>query len=449
MKKSKIVLICLIFVNPIFAEEPLSDCYRSWDLWSFYEVATEEDPILKSAEATRRAVKAVMREKQAPLLPNIQATLSRSANRTSIINPYFNGQGVSITLTQPLINLSTWENARYGRKQDAQAQVNYWLAQQNLIFRVAQAYFDLLKAMDLLEATQTQREAFEGFFEQSRQKYKTGLIAITDMEIAKARRDNAAASEVSAAKALEDQRGVLESLINRPVLSIYRLKPDLPLQEPTPNNRCDWVRQALDENFTLQSARYDLVLARSTLKNSYFQHVPTLSLNANWNKTTQANFFNDMSSQPIVRPILSTATLNLNIPIFAGGGTQAKARESAFLYQKSAYDLENQHRETERLTEQYFRGIYSQIEKAKALKQSQVSNQVALEATKSSFEHGTRTIVDVLNAETDLINAKKDYKAAQYDYLLQGLQLKAMTSTLCPEDLKAINAWLAKIPTPS
>jgi len=192
----------------------------------------------------------------------------------------------------------------------------------------------------------------------------------------------------------------------------------------------------LADNYALQVARLDLTLARTTLRKNWFNHIPTVSVGANLSKQPYP------TSTGVVRSVTATATLSLNIPIFAGGGTQATVEESRYLYHKSASDLENQHRETQRLTQQYFRGVYSQMAQAEALKQAMVSNQVALKATRASFDAGTRTIVDVLNSESDLVNSERDYKAAKYDYLLQGLRLKQMTATLGPDDLKAINAWL-------
>jgi len=407
-----------------------------WDLWTCYQAALKQDPVLKSAEATRWANRAIMREKQALLLPNVEATVSTSANRASQLSPHYNAPAYSLTLIQPLIAFSSWADARYGRHLDEQAALSYASAEQDLIFRVAEAYFDLLKTLDALEAAQSERVAFERYLDQGQQRFKAGLIAVTDVDIAKARRDNAKAVEIAARNAIEDQRGVLQALVDQAVCRIAPLKSELPLVEPSPNKEVEWTCQALKENYDLNLARLSLTLARDTLRKNDFEHIPTVSVGATLNKQPF------VGGGPMIRATQASASLSLTIPIYAGGGTQAMAEESRFWYRKSASDLERQHRETERLTQQYFRGIYSQIAQVGALKQAVASNRVALKATQASFEAGTRTIVDVLNGESDLARSQKDYKAANYDYVLQGLRLKRMAASLCPEDLKAINAWL-------
>lgn len=412
-----------------------------FDLLKLYNLALEEDTDIRAAAAERESIRQIMVQKQSVLLPSIQASASQFQNTTTdpaLISSYM-GKGLSLTLSQPLINVSYWAEANYGRKLNIQAKIKYLSAQQNLILRVAEAYFSLLKAMDSHEAALSEHTAMNRHLEEARQRYKAGLIAITDVEIAKARRDNAIATEIQAKNTLENQQEALQQIVNHPVEHIYRLDDTLELRPPTPNDKTEWVMRALSDNFDLQIARLNASLAREQIKSSVAQHLPTLSLGATVSKTTQLS-----PTQPVVveRPRTSNVNLTLNIPIFSGFGTQAKAKEHKLLYQKSFFELESQHRRTELLTNQHYRGVLTYMSRAKALKQAALSNEVALKATNVAFEAGTRTIVDVLEAQSALIAARQAHLAARYDYLLEGLYLKSMAGILDTRDLLAINALL-------
>lgn len=414
-----------------------------FDLLALYNMALQEDAELQAAHAERESVRQIMVEKQAALLPAVQANASRFQNTTTdpFSIPHYNGQGISVTLAQPLINFSSWADATYGRQLNTQANLKYLSAQQNLILRIVDGYFSLLKAMDNDEAAISEHAAVERHLEEATQRYKAGIIAVTDVEIAKARRDNAVAAEIDAKNALENQQEVLQQIVNCPVEYIYRLRESFDLMPPTPADRVQWVRQALADNFDLQIARFNTSLARQTLKSASAQHLPTLNLGATVSKISQQSF-----NQPVFieRPRTSNVNLTLSIPIFAGFGTEAKAKETKFLYQKSFFELETQHRQTELLTNQHYRGVLTYISRAQALKQATISNDVALKATNAAFGVGTRTIVDVLDAQSSLITAQKEYLASRYDYLLEGLRLKSMAGILDTNDLIALNALLEK-----
>ena len=418
-----------------------------FDLLKLYNLALLEDAELKAAYAERESVRQIMVEKQAVLLPLVQASASRFQNTTTDPTsvPHYTGQGLSLTLSQPLIDFSSWANATYGRQLNMQAKVKYLSAQQNLILRVVESYFLLLKAMDNYEAAISEHTAVKRHLEEATQRYKAGLIAVTDVEIAKARRDNAVAAEIDAKNALENQQEALQQIVNRPIEHIYRLREDFELTPPSPNDRTQWVMQALADNFDLQVARFNTTLARQTLKSSSAQHLPTLSLGATLSKTTQLSASVDVVTE---RPRTSNVNLTLSIPIFAGFGTEAKAKEKKTLYHKSFFDLESQHRRTELLTNQHYRGVLTFISRAKALKQATTSNEVALKATNAAFEVGSRTIVDLLDAQSALITARKEYEASRYDYLLEGLRLKSMAGILDTHDLIALNALLTEEKTP-
>jgi outer membrane protein len=412
-----------------------------FDLLTLYNLALQEDAELKAAHAERESIRQVMIEKQAALLPLIQASASRFQNTTT--DPYsiqhYSGQGISLTLAQPLINFSSWADATYGRQLNTQAHLKYLSAQQNLILRIVDGYFSLLKAMDNYEAAISEHTAVKRHLEEATQRYNAGIIAVTDVEVAKARRDNAIAAEIDAKNALENQQEVLQQIVNCPVEHIYRLRESFDLPPPVPADRIQWVKQALADNFELQVARFNAHLARQTLKSATAQHLPTLNLGATVSKTTQLSMTENIFKE---RPRTSNVNLTLSIPIFAGFGTEAKAKETKFLYQKSFFELETQHRHTELMTNQHYRGVLTYISRAQALKQARVSNDVALQATNAAFEVGTRTIVDVLDAQSRLITAKKEYLASRYDYLLEGLRLKSMAGILDTSDLSALNSLL-------
>lgn len=433
-------VLCVLVSGLSFAMDGEAEP-RKVDLQTLYAWAAENDPVLKAAHAERRAQTQVMRQKLAGLLPTVSLAVTRTANNTNGgpelgVPAHYNAQGMTLSLSQSIVNFGRWADASYGRKLDTQAEMKYLSAEQGLILRVAEGYFQTLKAMDALEAARSERIAFNRDLDQTTQRYKVGLIAITDVEIAKARRDNAVAQEIVAQNDLENQKGLLEEIVGCPVYEIASLKETFELAAPTPSDRDCWVARALAYNFDLEAARLEVELTRATLKSKAAGHLPSLDVGGTVSRNTSA------TTSAVSKPTNRAVTLTLTVPIFAGGGVQAATQEASWLHKKSLFQLESKHREVERLAHQYYRGVFSQMSRTRALKQAVTSNQVAVKAARASFDVGTRTIVDVLDAQSDLTTAKQQYRAAKYDYLLEGLRLKQVTGLLSQDDVCQLNRLL-------
>ncbi len=428
-----------IILLPLFSFQVLAE-----DLLTVFRLGQTNDPTLQAAKEAQLASIEETPQARAQFLPVIKATATHQANNTRVNNPstannslnnsHFNQSVYGLSLTQPIFYYQQWIQLAKASEQVKQANATYAAAEQDLIVRVTQAYFNVLKAFDNLKFAQANRKAFSKFLDQTEQRYKVGLIAITDVQIAKAQKDNAYAQEISAENNLANQKENLRVIIGKDIENYAFLRPALSLPAPDPANLEQWVIKALDQNLTLQAKRFQVETTRADLKMFQAGHLPTININGNYNGN---------SPTPTVQGNkASNIGLQVSMPLFSGGAVLSKTRQARHLHEQAHKQMEVLYRQTESNTRQAYRGVLTQISQTTALKQAIVSNKSALEATQASFNVGTRTIVDVLNAQSSLIQAEQKYADARYDYILQSIQLKQAAGTLSPEDLQHINAWL-------
>jgi outer membrane protein len=329
-----------------------------------------------------------------------------------------------------------WVHYQQASEQVKAAHATYAAAEQDLIVRTIKGYFNVLRAVDTLSFAGAQRKAFDKFLDQTEQRYKAGLIAITDVQIAKAQRDSAYAEEMVAENGVHDAREQLREITGQPVASLVSLRQEIPLESPDPQNPEAWVQTALSHNFQLQALRYQTEATRSHIKLSHAGHLPSVVLSSNLARA---------SSTPLeARHTWKVLGLGISLPLFSGGLIRSQTREAVHLYEQAQKNLETLHRSLERQSRQAYAGVLTQISQSKALQQAVISNQSALEATEAAFNVGTRTIVDVLSAQSNLIQAQQQYANARYAYIMQSLQLKQVAGSLSPEDLFQINALRAQ-----
>ena len=420
-------MVAALFGQPVGAE----------DLLQVYHQSMESDPALKAAAASRQASQEAKPQARALLLPSVGVTASRGHAFGVVGVPSSsyssNTHSYAIGLTQPVYNRASQVQQRLAEETIKQADADFSNAQNDLILRVAQGYFGVLAAIDNLTFATAEKNAFARQLEQANRRFEVGLATITDVYDAQARFDGAVSSEIDAINKLANARELLRQLTGQDYAQLNLLSERMPLALPNPKDPEQWVRMALDNNLTLQSAGFGVEQARENIRLQKAGHYPSLDLNA-----SRADVDTTFSSHVIS----SEVSLQVTVPLYTGGAVSSRSRQAAYNYEASRQNLENLQRDTVRTVRNAYRGQETSISQIKALDQTRVSTRSALEATQAGYEVGTRTIVDVLNAERNVYLAEREYAAARYSYIANFLVLKQAAGQLSEEDMVEINGWL-------
>ena len=417
------------------------------NLLEVYRLAVKNDPEYLSAGSANRAAQEQTPQARSQLLPELSLSASSDFNheKTRQAGTFggagttrFNASTFRLSLSQPIYRKDLLIGLNQADTRVRQSNAEFAFALQELMLRASERYFDALRAVDNLEFLRSERDANEQQLKQSQQRFEVGLIAITDVEEAKAGFDIANAQVIEAEIELDNSWEALRELTGF-YLDLITLKPlieDTPLITPVPNNVDEWTEIALTQNLQLTAALLATETAQIEIRRQEAQHVPTLDLVASHDVTQSGGRFGDTDI------VTSSIGVQLNLPIYQGGEVLSRTRESRHLHQQSLDDLERQRRITQRQTRDAFRGVISGISRVQALMQAVVSTQAALEAIEAGFQVGTRTSVDVLNAQRDLFRAKRDFSESRYDYILDILRLKQAAGILSEDDLTEVNGWL-------
>jgi outer membrane protein len=438
--------ISIVMLSPLgYAATP-----RAFDLLTVYQMAEDNDPALQAARGTELSEFENRYQALANFLPTLSGTASKlgtHTNQNQLQN--FTNDIYTLSLNQTIFNYQNWVQYAQAKNIDKQACAAYADVELNLILRTAQAYFDILQAEDALKYATAQRDAFAKFLDQTQQRFNVGLIAITDVQIAKASHDNSNALVIAAANDVENKKQILQQIIGQKVDQVVPLREVLKLPPPDPFNIQCWVDFSLQNNWGLKAAEYNARVSQQNIQLQAAGHLPTVNLVGN---VSSNNYPSISAAQAAVRtdtlvlnplPAKTSALgIQLSVPIFSGGAVVSKTRQAAYLFEQDSKRAEVVYRNVESQTRQAYLGVLSQIAQIEALKQAIVSNQSALDATQASFNVGTRTIVDVLNSQTNLILAQQSYAKARYAYIIQSLTLKLFAGILSPEDICHVNSWL-------
>jgi outer membrane protein len=436
------------------------------DLMQVYELALKNDPQLREADALRLASREAKPQAWAALLPQVSATGGYTKNETSTSavsavadpnpnNPTsiqtrtntFDGSSdrFQVELRQTLFRWDQWVALKRADSQVAQAEADFIVASQDLIQRTAQRYFDVLAAKDTVDAADASLEAFTRQLEQADKRFEVGLIAITDVQEARAARDSAAANVIATKRSLATAQELLRELTDEPIGSLSAPVADLPLKAPNDAQE-DWVRVALQQNPRVISARLATDIAKQDINSARSRRMPTVDL-----VLSDGSNSSDGDASDTGVPFDSTRegddeaiSIQVSVPLFAGGRISSQVRQSTYQHRAARERLERANRETERQTRDAYLGVQSEISRVQSLQQALKSSQTALEATEAGFEVGTRTTVDVLDARRRLFEAQTNYSRSRYDYLLNVLRLEQATGSLTRADLENINASLEK-----
>jgi len=454
LKRLKVLFFCLIAF-------PLTG--NATSLIDVFEDALVNDPLLKEALANKEAISESRPQARSLLLPQINASGSYSDSdingrstfqQKTSIGTVTNTTGFlqesettqwDVSIRQTIFDFGAWMNLKKANKTVAQAEIDYLAAEQQLMVRVATAYFNVLAAQDTLESEQAARQAIEKQLDQSRKRFDVGLIAITDVQEAQAAYDQSVANEITAKRNLATSKESLRAITDNYPSNL--LKPDdgLPLIMPNPQSETDWVNTSLEQNLSFLSAQLGTEIARSEVKVQRSGHFPTIGVQAQKRDTDSDSFrsdsggdFNPADTENINEGI----GVQVNIPIFSGGQTSSRVRQAVARHRASKEKLERVGRETTRNARDSYLGVISGIATVKALQQSVKSSAIALQATEAGYEVGTRTTVDVLDARRRLYSSQRNLAISKYDYLKNIIQLKQAAGTLSKDDLIQINDWL-------
>jgi len=405
------------------------------DLQEIYQLATQKDPTVLRAAASRDRAARGIDVSRASLLPSITASASFGRNDSSSYGlDAPNANSASISLAQSLFDWGRWERLNRAEQVALQVQTAYDSEVQNLIVRVTNTYFDVLSAVDDLGFAQAEKRAIERQLEQTKQRFAVGLTAITDVHEAQAQYDSAVAREIAAENELENAREFLREITGQYHESLASLNTDkFSPGTPSPSQVQDWVKLAQDNNLTLKSQRVLLDIADKDITLAETGHYPTLSLSAELGTGKVSGMDRSESS---------SAGISLAVPIYSGGGVNAEVEVAKANYVEVSQTVELNHRAVIRQVRSSFNGVNAQISSIKALEQAVVSAESALNATETGFEVGTRTIVDVLQSTRNLFEARRNLSGARYNYIVTMLQLKQAAGNLSEQDLMAVNQAL-------
>jgi len=413
------------------------------DLLQVYRDALAYDAQYAAARATAEAGREKLPQGLAGLLPTVSASANTTWNQntypTRPTPPYdanFNSNGYGVNLTQPLFR---WQNfVQYGQAQYqvAQAEANFAQARQDLILRVAQAYFDVLYAQENLKAVRANKSAIAQQLEQAKKNFEVGTATITDTHEAQSRYDLATAQEIAADNDLEVKRQTLRVIIGKDAGELNRLRSDAMLAPPQPAALDKWVDAAEKDSFTVQAQQAAAEVAAREVERNRAGHLPTLDAVANYTENRAgATQFNDARFESSARGV----GLQLNIPLFQGGYVNSKTREAAANREAAFAALDSARRNAALSARQSYLGVVNGIAQVRALEAALVSSNSALESNKLGYEVGVRINIDVLNAEQQVYSTRRDLARARFDTLLAQLRLKAAVGTLGEDDLQQIN----------
>jgi len=445
------------------------------DLLAVYQRALQNDPQLREAEATRLAALETKPQALAALLPQISGSglVSREhdSGTSNITQPLSSPPGPVILQTYPFDgrvvttthrygvdvrqNLFRWENwvaLQRADAQVAQAEADYQAAQQDLMERVAQRYFDVLGAQDDLEAQQAALISIQRQLDQAESRFQIGLIAVTDVEEARAAHDSGAAAVIAAKRTLASTQELLREITGDAFDWLARPIEPFELATPDPVSEDRWVDMALQQNLALVSSRLAADIARDNISSARGGHFPSLDLVGSRYKMTTNGVDTFTDGTPAGGTTLDqyqrTIGLQLTFPIYAGGMVSSQVRQAVYQHRAAKERVERVARQTEHDARDSYLGVLSEISRVKALRRAVESNATSLRATESGYEAGTRTAVDVLQSRQLWVQAQTDYSRSRYDYMLNVLKLQLAAGILSQQSLERINSLLKDAPPP-
>ncbi|MEW6707682.1 MAG: TolC family outer membrane protein [Pseudomonadota bacterium] len=425
------------------------------DLVELYNAARAYDATFLSIRAQAESAEYAAAQAKALRLPGVSATVTGSrteAEAAQAMPPATSTERVGgnsvesrLNAKQSLFNAANSATIAQANKRVEEARIALAAAEQDLIVRVAQAYFDVLSAQDALNTARSNRTAITEQLASAKRNFEVGTATITDTREAQARFDLASAQEIVAENDLRTKRIALDQLVGRANVNPQPLAAPVALPPVVPADPQQWSQTAAAANPAIRRSMLELDVAKLETDKARAGHLPTVDLVASagtdrsWGTIARAqgNWGTGKSA---------TVGVQLNIPLFSGFSVQNRVKETLTLEEKARQDLEAARRDADQRTRTAYFGVQSGLAQVKALEAAEASSKLALEATQLGYKVGVRVNLDVLNAQNQLFQTQRDLARARYDVLVRQLQLRQVAGNLTPEDLGAVNQLLAKAP---
>jgi len=429
---------------------------RAVNLEAVYEHALIADPTMQQAAALHLATRESRTQAILDMLPldtNISKTwdgLNSNSQATPVLG--------NLSLQVNLFSWNKWVALKQANSIVAQGEANYLAAQQELIARVAQQYFAVLAAKDALAAQDSALKSVSRQLEQAERRFEVGLIAVTDVQIARASRDSAAAAVIAAKRVVANAEEQLRATTGEKYNQLAAPGDSMPLLTPDPASEDAWVTTALSQNASLIASRMSADIAHENYLAAIGGHLPTINASAtrSWNlddTSSKGTIIRQPGSNSNTIGFINTNdivwTVGVTVPIFSAGATQSRVRQQKYLWNAGKAGYDGSMRQTEQLARDAYQGVISQIAQVGALKQAVESNRVSLQATEAGYEVGTKTAIDVLTSREQLVQAQTNYAQAKYGYLNNIIALRLAAGNLDRATIKQINTWLVEPPPPA
>ncbi|WP_367846368.1 TolC family outer membrane protein [Rhodoferax sp. WC2427] len=423
-----------------------SGAAHAQSLVELYDAARATDSTYQSAKALYDANLAKADQAKAGILPSVGLAAGLNRNLLEGRNPTFDKdyttQSATLSASQPLYRPANRINYQQGLKLVDVAQAQLAAAEQDLVVRVAQAYFDVLGAGDTLNFVRAQKTAVGEQLASAKRNFEVGTATITDTREAQALFDLVRAQEIAAENDLLVKKLALDTLVSRVDAQPIPLAQPVVLPTVQPGDISTWVQQAESLQPNVVQAVVALDVARLETQKAKAGNLPTLDLTAGYNVNRYPN--GTTSNLPGSRTNTTQIGLSFNIPLFAGFSIQNRIRETLSLEDKAQADLDAVRRAVSQATRAAFYGVLSGVGQVSALEAAEASSQIALDANKLGYQVGVRINIDVLNSQSQLFQTKRDLAQARYNVLLGSLKLRQASGSLKPEDLQAVNALLVR-----
>ena len=434
--------LAFVLASALMAAMPV----QAQNLVDLYASARAFDASYQSARLQFDANLARADQAKAGILPS--AGLSAGVSRTGFDNTdpsiqrNFNTQNATLQASQPLYRPANWATYEQGLRSVEQARAQLDAAEQDLIVRTSQSYFDVLAAMDTLTFVRAQKTAVAEQLASAKRNFEVGTSTITDTREAQARYDLVIAQEIAAENDLRVKQIVLDQLVGRSETQPRGLEVPIKLPAVVPADANVWVEQSELVHPSIRQARSAVDIADLEIKKAEAGHKPTLDAVASYsiNRNPSGSVQTPLSS----RANTSNIGVSFNLPLFAGFATQNRIRETLALRDRASSDLEGTRRAVAQNTRTAYLGVLSGQGQVRALEAAELSSQSALDANKLGYQVGVRINIDVLNSQSQLFQTKRDLAQARYNVLLGGLRLRQANGTLTPEDLLPVNALLVR-----
>jgi outer membrane protein len=428
------------------------------DLKELYELAQTRDASLQASGFQRDAAIEARPQALAQWLPQVSAAASATRERAGFDSGQSTGtqaadcaltaaagmqhcygtvHSLGLNLSQTLWSFQAFSQLKEANFQAAAAEAGFRSAQQNLLLRVAQAYFAILSAADQLAANRAERDAFGTLLSQARTREQTGVGPRSDVEQAQAFYDATEQSVIDAQNALDDANLALTEIVGAHAATIAPLRQDIPLVSPEPASAEEWVTSAKQDNFDVRTAELKMEAASRDVSAQRGRGLPTFSLTGSSSKLTQDEVLGGNQT-------LDTVGVSFTWPLFQGGAVASAVRQSRALYRQAEAIYDSARRDTERLTRAAFRNIVSGIQRIGAARRAVDSGRTAVEASRRNVEFGTGTEFELLDAQNNYYAAVRAYSQSRYDYLTSVLTLKQQAGRLSEHDLAAIDDLLVE-----